>query len=123
MLFTGSRRSCAGGIGGTGGFALFPGIVEVRRVLKALEIVLYMLEVVDCVRPVLWVPRFMLCMLLCILEAVGGELRLLEVCCMPKAMESVCCVGSCALCAGDPRRTCGMCCVLLCTLGTVYGDL
>ncbi len=69
------------------------GSVEVvlEAVLKVLEIVLYMMEVVNGVRCVLWVLGVMLCMLfcvlfcvlfcmlLCILEAAEGELCLLEV--------------------------------------------
>ncbi len=51
------------------------------------EVVLYMLDVVNGVRCVIWVLGFMLCMLLCmlvcmllcILEDAEGELRLLEV--------------------------------------------
>ena len=51
-------------------------------VLNVPEVVLYMMEVVNgvpCVRRVLEVMLCMLfCVLLCILEAVEGELRLLE---------------------------------------------
>ena len=55
--------------------------------MKLVEVVLSMLDVVNGVRCVLWVLGVMLCMLLCmlfsmllcILEAVEGELRLLEV--------------------------------------------
>ena len=53
-------------------------------VRKVLEVGLCMIEVVNGVRCVLWVMfRMLFCvllrMLLCILEAVEGELRLLEV--------------------------------------------
>ena len=50
-------------------------------VQTVLEAALHMLEVVNGMRCVLWVPEVMLCMLfcslLCILEAVEGGLRLL----------------------------------------------
>ena len=53
-----------------------------EAVLKVLEVVLDVREVAIGVRCVLWVLGVMLCMLfcmlLCILEAVEGELRLLE---------------------------------------------
>ena len=48
-------------------------------VLMLLEIGLYMLDVVNVVRCVLWVLGAMLCMLFCILEVTEGELRLLDV--------------------------------------------
>ena len=44
-----------------------------------LEVVLYMAEVVNGVRCVICVLGVMLCMLLCILEAVESELCLLDV--------------------------------------------
>ena len=54
-------------------------VKDVRRALKLLEVVHYMLEVVNGVRRVLLVLGVVLCMLFYILEAVEGELRLLEV--------------------------------------------
>jgi len=55
----------------------------VEVALKAVDVVLYMLELVNGVRCVLWVLEAMLyilfCVLLCILNATKGELCLLEV--------------------------------------------
>ena len=68
-------------------------VVEVQReaVLKGLEVVLDMKEVLNGVRCVLWVLAVMLCMLfrvlLCILEAVEGWLRLVEESEVPEVMR------------------------------------
>ena len=48
-------------------------VKDVRRMLKVQEVVLYGLVVVNGLRCVSWVLGVMLCMLLCILEAVEGE--------------------------------------------------
>ena len=81
-------------------------VVEVlpEAVLKVLDVVLHMTEVVNGVRCVLWVLGVMLCMLFCvllfILEAVEGWLCLLEVSevmrrvllCMLEAVEGGLCL-------------------------------
>ena len=56
-------------------------VVEIA--LKVVDVVLYMLELVNGARCALWVLGVMLyilfCVLLCVLNATKGELRLLEV--------------------------------------------